>query len=130
MLDIALIREKPDWVKEQIAKLYDEAALARIDKILALDARRREIRTRTETAQAARNTLNRAMGKLRGNKTMDDGEKAARAHAAAGALRRQDFDAASALMEGSEPVIRDEQPGNARGLRRSHLSVEADREQD
>ena len=108
MLDIALIREKPDWVKEQIAKLYDEAALARIDKILALDARRREIRTRTETAQAARNTLNRAMGKLRGNKTMDDGEKAARAHAAAGALQRQDFDAASALMEGSALVTREE----------------------
>ena len=108
MLDIALIREKPDWVKEQIAKLYDEAALARIDKILELDARRREIRTRTESAQAARNTLNRAMGKLRGNKTMDDGEKAARAHAAASALRRQDFDAASALMEGSAPVTREE----------------------
>ena len=60
MLDIALIREKPDWVKEQISKLYDEAALARIDKILKLDAGRREIRTKTETAQAARNTAQAA----------------------------------------------------------------------
>lgn len=104
MLDIALIREKPDWVKEQIVKLYDETAVARINKILELDARRREIRTRTETAQAARNSLNRAMGKLRGNKAMADGEKAARAHAAAEALQRQDFEAARALMEGSAPV--------------------------
>ena len=24
MLDIALIRSKPDWVKEEIAKLHDE----------------------------------------------------------------------------------------------------------
>ncbi len=108
MLDIALIREKPDWVKEQIGKLYDEAALARIDKILALDAGRREIRTKTETAQAARNSLNRAMGKLRGNKAMDDGEKAARAHAAASALQRQDFDIASALMDGSATITRDD----------------------
>ena len=108
MLDIALIREKPDWVKEQIGKLYDEAALARIDKILELDAQRREIRTKTETAQAARNTLNRAMGKLRGNKAMDDGEKAARAHAAVGALQRQDFAAASEFMDGSAPVTKDE----------------------
>ncbi|MCY4021121.1 MAG: serine--tRNA ligase [Chloroflexi bacterium] len=107
MLDIALIREKPDWVKEQISKLYDEAALARIDKILKLDAGRREIRTKTETAQAARNSLNRAMGKLRGNKAMDDGEKAGRALAAASALQRQDFDSARALMDGSAPVARD-----------------------
>jgi len=115
MLDIALIREKPDWVKEQIAKLYDEAALARIDKILELDGQRREIRTRTESAQAARNTLNRAMGKLRGNKAMDDGEKAARAHAAASALQRQDFDSTKALMDGSAAVKRDDslQAGSA-----------------
>lgn len=104
MLDIALIRNKPDWVKDQIGKLYDDAALARVDKILELDAQRRALRTKTETAQAARNTLNRSMGRLRGNKAMDDGEKAARAHAAAGALTRQDFDAASAIMDGSVPV--------------------------
>ena len=34
MLDIALIREKPEWVKAQIGKLNDPAALERIDQIL------------------------------------------------------------------------------------------------
>lgn len=29
MLDITLIREQPDWVKEQLAKLYDPPALER-----------------------------------------------------------------------------------------------------
>ena len=101
MLDIALIRNKPDWVKEQIRKLNDESALARIDAILALDAQRRETRTRIETAQAARNKLNRAMGKLRGNKGMADVEKANRAQAAATALGARDFDLASQLMDGS-----------------------------
>ena len=89
MLDIALIRSKPDWVKEEIAKLHDAGALERIDSIVALDAQRRETRTRVETAQAARNRLNRAMGKLRGNKNMSDAEKANRAGMAAAALTAQ-----------------------------------------
>ena len=70
MLDIALIRQKPDWVKERIVKLNDDGAVARIDKIMRLDKERREARTRIETAQAARNKLNRAMGKLRGNRRL------------------------------------------------------------
>ena len=43
MLDINLIREKPEWVKEQIAKRNAEAP---IDQILADDGRRREILTK------------------------------------------------------------------------------------
>ena len=102
MLDIALIRQKPDWVKQQIAKLDDETAFARIDKILELDVQRRQIRTQTETAQAARNKLNRAMGKLRSHKKMTEAEKAARAAAAAAALKQADYEAASAWMDGSK----------------------------
>lgn len=102
MLDIALIRRRPDWVKEEIAKLNDEGALARIDAIVDLDRRRRETRTRIETAQAARNKLNRAMGKLRGSKAMSDDEKANRAQLAAAALSKSDYDLAGRLMDGSE----------------------------
>ena len=104
MLDIALIRQKPDWVKEQIKKLNDEGAIARIDSIVTLDQERRETRTRIETAQAARNKLNRAMGKLRGNKSMSDEEKAARAQAACGAIGVAEYDRASGLMDGSADV--------------------------
>ncbi len=104
MLDIALIREKTDWVKEQIVKLNDEAALNRIDGIVELDAQRREMRTRIETAQAARNKLNRAMGKLRGDKKMSDREKATRAKAAGAAIGASDFDRASGLMDGTVAV--------------------------
>ena len=104
MLDIALIRQQPDWVKEEIAKLNDDGAMARIDKIVALDKERRETRTRIETAQAARNKLNRAMGKLRGNKTMADEEKAARAWAASAAIGVAEYDRASRLMDGSANV--------------------------
>jgi seryl-tRNA synthetase len=104
MLDIALIREKPEWVKEQLAKLSDEAVVARIDKIVELDEKRRDIRTRTEGAQASRNKLNKAMGKLRGNKQMDEAEKATRAQQATVALVADDYDQASQLMDGSLAV--------------------------
>ena len=109
MLDIALIREKPDWVKEQLAKLFDDEAPARIDKTRELDELRREIRTRIETAQGARNRLNRAMGKLRGNRQMDDSVKAGLALAATAALKRHDTDAALAFLQGeSAPDAVDE----------------------
>ena len=101
MLDIALIRKAPDWVKQEIAKLNDEAALERIDRIVELDGQRRATRTRIETAQAARNKLNRAMGKLRGNRNMPADEKAARARAAASAIATSDYEHASDLMAGA-----------------------------
>ena len=104
MLDIALIRSKPDWVMEQIAKLNDASAVERIDIVVALDKERRETRTRIETAQAARNKLNRAMGKLRGNKAMAEEEKAARAQAACGAIGVAEYERASGLMDGSTDV--------------------------
>lgn len=103
MLDIALIRSRPDWVKAQIAKLGDESARARVDRILELDAERRSTRTQCETAQAARNKLNRAMGKLRGNKSMLPAEKAQRAECASQAIRSSDYDSALAVMDGSAP---------------------------
>jgi len=108
MLDIALIRNKPDGVKQEIAKLEDEDARERIDTIVVLDVQRRDTRTRIETAQAARNKLNRAMGKLRGNRRMPDEEKAKRAQLAATALRVEDYDRASRLLDGSEPATLDE----------------------
>jgi len=104
MLDIALIREKPDWVKEQIRKLNDDEAIGRIDRILELDEKRRSIRTEIETLQAHRNKLNKNMGKLRGNKKMEETEKTGRAFAAAGAITAGDFEAAIAIMEGSTEV--------------------------
>ena len=104
MLDIALIRERPDWVKQQLAKLYDDGAPARIDNIVEMDIQRREIRTRIETAQATRNRLNRAMGKLRGNRQLDDRTKAALAMDATKALGRKEFDDAVGILEGTIDV--------------------------
>ena len=101
MLDIALIREKPEWVKEQIAKLNDSGALSRVDAILELDQQRRSLLAEAEALQAARNKLNKSMGYLRGDKKLTPEVKAARAHHAAEALRANDYDRAEALLSGS-----------------------------
>lgn len=68
MLDINLIREKPDWVKEQLGKLFDESAVARIDRIVALDAERRELLREAEDLKSYRNKLSKQVGHLRGDK--------------------------------------------------------------
>lgn len=68
MIDIALIREKPEWVKEQIAKLNDKAALQRIDTIVELDKQRRALLTEAEAASHVRSReipIPRASGRMR-----------------------------------------------------------------
>lgn len=60
MLDLNLIREKPDFVKAEIAKLHEEAP---IDEILELDKRRRALLTEAEALKAERNAGSRETGK-------------------------------------------------------------------
>ena len=59
MLDISLIRDKPEWVKEQIAKLNDTAP---IDEIVAADTRRREILIQVEDLRRQRNDSSKQIG--------------------------------------------------------------------
>jgi len=59
MIDINLIREKPAWVKAQIARLNDRAP---IDEILAADTRRREIIQEVEELRRRRNEGSKQIG--------------------------------------------------------------------
>ena len=63
MLDINIIREKPEWVKEQVAKRNDSAP---IDEIVKDDARRREILKEVEVLRAQRNTSSKQIGRWMG----------------------------------------------------------------
>lgn len=105
MIDITLIREKPEWVKEQIAKLYDESALRRIDTIVELDKQRRALLTEAENIQAARNKLNKGVGMLRGNKQLDDARRNAVAAAAQKAIAAGDYDRAAQVLTGDSTDI-------------------------
>ncbi|NLE52402.1 MAG: serine--tRNA ligase [Chloroflexi bacterium] len=94
MIDINLIREKPDWVKEQIHKLNDPSALERIDRVVALDRQRRELLTRVEALKADRNRLNKQMGRFRGSKQLTPAQVVGGARAAIAAIEADQTDAA------------------------------------
>jgi len=100
MIDIALIREKPEWVKQQIGKLFDPKALERIDAIITLDSQRRALLGELESLQAARNKLNKNVGRLRGDKSLDDATRSARALQAAEAISAGSFDTADQIIAG------------------------------
>ena len=92
MIDISLIREKPDWVKEQLRKLNDDGAIARIDSIVALDQQRRALLTEVEAIKASRNQLNKQMGRFRSNKGLSPARMVAGARQAVAALRSGDIE--------------------------------------
>jgi seryl-tRNA synthetase len=102
MLDINLIREKPEWVKEQIGKLNDPAAVARIDMILDLDKQRRALLTESEQIQASRNKLNKGMGMLRGNKKLAEADRNLTAAIVAQAVNSREYDRAVQLIESTD----------------------------
>src|SRR5438477_1346739 len=72
MLDIRLIREKPDFVRERIASGGGDDA-ARIDELLKVDAERRKAETELQQLQSERNRLSKEIGgkKSRGEATKD-----------------------------------------------------------
>jgi len=70
MLQIALIRQQPDFVKERLlVKNFD--ASAAIETILSMDERRRKLQLELEAAQAGLNTISKEIGLL-----MAKGDKA------------------------------------------------------
>jgi seryl-tRNA synthetase len=59
MLDLKAIRSDPERIKQALAR---RGAAERVDELLALDARRRELLPAVENAQAERKTLSRQIG--------------------------------------------------------------------
>lgn len=98
MIDINLIREKPEWVKQQYQRRHDEGAFARIDLILELDRRRRTLLHESEGLQAERKKLNQAMGRFRGNKNLTPGAMAAAAMETVRAITAQDYAGALEML--------------------------------
>jgi seryl-tRNA synthetase len=62
MLDINLIRNRPDWVKAEIAKLFAEAP---IDQIVALDAKRRGLLQEADELKHTRNVVSKEIGRTK-----------------------------------------------------------------
>lgn len=130
MIDINLIREKPEWVKQQIHKLNDPSALDRIDRVVALDQQRRALLTQVEALKAARNRLNKQMGRFRGSKQLTPAQVVGGARAAIAAIQADQIDAAlDALADPPEAnaTIADEDPAAALAALTEALRAQGDR---
>jgi seryl-tRNA synthetase len=73
MLDIKLIRERPDFVRQRLATrgAGDEA---HVDEVLRLDEQRRKVLNEVETLKAQRNKVSKEIGALLGQKKLEEAE--------------------------------------------------------
>ena len=75
MIDIKLIRENPDMVKENIKKKFQDYKLELVDKILELDKKNREIKLKGDELRSSRNSLSSQIGNLMRNGNREEAEK-------------------------------------------------------
>jgi len=73
MIDIRILRERPDWVRERLALRHagDEKA---VDQVLELDDIRRRGLAEVEQLKATRNRVSKEIGALMGRKQFEEAE--------------------------------------------------------
>ncbi len=64
MIDIKLIRENPEAVKNNIRKKFQEEKLHLVDEVVELDKQHRDVMTEANNLRASRNTLSKQVGIL------------------------------------------------------------------
>ncbi len=71
MIDIKLIRETPELVRENIKKKFQDEKLPLVDEVRELDEKNRAAITEANELRAARNTLSKQVGVLMGQAKKD-----------------------------------------------------------
>ena len=71
MIDIKLIRDNPDLVRENIKKKFQDAKLPLVDEVIELDRKYRAAIQEASDLRAARNTLSKQVGMLMGQAKKD-----------------------------------------------------------
>lgn len=64
MIDIKLIRENPDLVKENIKKKFQDEKLPLVDEVAKFDKEHREVKQKGDELRAERNRLSKSIGSL------------------------------------------------------------------
>lgn len=64
MIDIKLIRETPEIVKENIKKKFQDGKLVLVDEIIEMDKEFRQTKTRADECRAIRNAKSKEIGQL------------------------------------------------------------------
>ena len=71
MIDIRLVRENPDLVRENMKKKFLESKLGLVDEVLELDKANRAAISEASDLRAKRNALSKQIGKLMGQAKKD-----------------------------------------------------------
>ena len=64
MIDIKLLRENPDLVKENIKKKFQDDKLKLVDEVLDLDEKLRSFKTEGDNLRSKRNKTSKEIGAL------------------------------------------------------------------
>lgn len=75
MIDIRLIRENPDLVRENMKKKFQEHKLNLVDEVIELDARNRAVQQEADSLRGSRNQLSKQIGALMGQGKKDEAEE-------------------------------------------------------
>ena len=75
MIDIKLIREERDLVRENIKKKFQDEKLPLVDEVEELDKKNRALKQESDSLRASRNTLSAEIGKLMRDKKVEEANK-------------------------------------------------------
>ena len=64
MIDINLIRENPELVKENIRKKFQDEKLPMVDEVREFDKENREVKQKGDQLRADRNKMSKTIGQL------------------------------------------------------------------
>ena len=64
MIDIRLVRENPDLVRENIRKKFQDSKLPLVDEVIALDKESRAVKGEADSLRAERNKISKEIGGL------------------------------------------------------------------
>ncbi|MDO5301904.1 MAG: serine--tRNA ligase [Tissierellia bacterium] len=76
MIDIRLIRENPELVKENIRKKFQDEKLPLVDEVLVLDEENRRAKTRGDELRSEKNKVSKEIGALMAQGKREEGEAA------------------------------------------------------
>ena len=74
MIDIKFLREKPELVKENMKKKFQDHKLVLVDEVLDLDSKNREIKLKGDDLRSKRNSLSQEIGNLMKQGKKEDAE--------------------------------------------------------
>ena len=72
MIDIKLVRENPEMVKENIKKKFQDQKLVLVDEVIALDQKVRDLKKNGDSLRSKRNSISSEIGQLMRDKKVDE----------------------------------------------------------